>query len=119
MYRKLATALAVSTAFIWGSAAAAVPFDSVDKNDNDKISKEELTQSNLFESWDGNNDGKLSEGEAAQHWSKLSDADEDKNGYLNEDEFYIFTWTQFNEDENAHIDNGEWDDAGDAGWFDV
>lgn len=118
MYRKLATIMAASAFFFTGSALA-MSFDSVDKDSNGQISKQEFVQSKLFKRWDNNNDGKLKKGEAAQDFSELTDWDTDDTGYLDDNEFYDGAWSEWDADDNDYLDNDEWDDAGEYGWYDV
>lgn len=45
------------------------------------------------------------------------DLNDDKN--LDEDEFNDGWFNAFDDNENGHWDGDEWDDAGDAGLFDI
>lgn len=118
MYRKARIAAFAVTFCVAGSAYA-VTFDSLDQNADDEISKQEFVDSKLFERWDNNDDGKLSEGETAQDWSELKDWDEDDSGYLDDDEFYDNAWSDWDVNDNDYLDDDEWDDASDYGWYDV
>lgn len=118
MLRKIAIATAVPLALVCGSAWA-MSFDKIDKNNDDRISKDEFLESEVFDRWDNNNDGKLDRNEIGFDWSNVSDFDEDNDGQISQEEFRVYVWSDWDVDENAHLDMFEWDDAGDKGWLDV
>ena len=71
-------------------------FDSIDENNDDQITKEEFTHSQLFRTWDDNSDGKIARDEIRDYeWAELREYDDDDNDYLDEDEFYDYSWNEW------------------------
>lgn len=118
MQRKI-TAIAAAVMFGFAGSAFAVTFDSLDKDGDGQVNKEEFVDSGLFSLWDNDNDGKLAEDETAQDWSTISDWDDDDSGYLDEDEFYDNAWSDWDADDDDYLDEDDWDEVDEDGWFDV
>lgn len=80
-----------------------------------------VDKAGIFTNRDLNKDGLLDEkeynelglDEDFQTW------DRDKDSYLSASEFNDGTFKAFDDNEDGHWDGDEWDDAGDAGLFDV
>lgn len=108
-----------------GSAAFAADFTYQDTNDNGKISKDEfygtVSDAGIYSDWDLDNDGFLVENELNEVGFDYDydTWDADSNGYLDAAELYDGYYNVYDADENGHWDGNEWDDAGDAGFFDV
>jgi len=122
MKGRIATLVALTFA---SSLAMAESFTFQDTNDDGKISKDEfygsMADAGVYSDWDLDNDGLLSEDEFNEVGLDYDfDAwDGDYNNYLDAGEFYDGYYDAYDEDENGHWDATEWDDAGDAGVFDV
>lgn len=89
------------------------------------ITKEEfrrgIKKAGWFEQWDANNDHRigLEEFNAVGFSGNFRNWDANEDGYLGPMELYSGIYTTYDEDEDGHWTLGEWDDADDAGWFDV
>ena len=120
---SLVTAFAISAMLASGSAAAA--FSDWDANNDGQLSKDEyysgVNDAGIYADIDTDNDGFVDKGEvdAAGIDGDWDAWDADNDGYVDSDEFYEGVWTSYDVNEKGHWDGGEWDDAGDEGWFDV
>lgn len=121
-------ALATSILMAGGMASADVTFESfetADTNNDKQVSKDEfyglVSDAGIFADWDYDADGFIEENEYADIGldSDFDSWDADNDNYLGADEFYEGYFSAFDEDEDGHWDDYEWDDAGDAGLFDV
>lgn len=96
-----------------------------DANSDGNISKDEffgsMSDVGVYSDWDSDNDGLLTEDEFNElDWDyDFATWDADSNTYLDAGEFYDGYYNSYDEDENGHWDENEWDDAGDGGLFDV
>ena len=123
MKAQLTTLLALSMASSMSLAAASFNFQ--DANDDGKISKDEyystLSDSGIYADWDLNGDGFINEGEFEEVGFDydFTTWDVDNNDYLDADELYDGYYSAYDDNESGHWDAGEWDDAGDEGFFDV
>lgn len=102
----------------------AAPFASYDTNSDGMISKDEFYGSvadvGTYSDWDADNDGLLSEsefGDLGVDWDYTA-WDADDNDYLDSGEFYDSYYAEYDANEDSHWEQGEWDDAGEAGLFD-
>lgn len=101
--------------------------NSMDADGNQEIGEDEYytywDDAGVFSRWDTDGDGFIDEDEydvfEFTNDPGYSTLDIDSNGYLDSGEFYDGVWTMHDEDENGHWDGDEWDDAGDSGLFDV
>jgi len=106
-------------------AFAASNFEAQDANGDGNISKDEFFGSvsdvGTYSDWDSDSDGLLTEDEFNEvGWDyDFVTWDVDGNSYLDGGEVYDGYFNTYDEDENGHWDDGEWDDAGDGGLFDV
>ena len=119
---------ATSILFAGGIASADQTFesfDTADTDDNGSISKDEfyglVSDAGIYSDWDYDADGFIEEDEYNEIGldENFGAWDVNDDSYLDTDEFYDGYFTAFDEDENGHWDSLEWDDAGDAGLFDV
>lgn len=119
---------ATSILFAGGIASADQTFesfDTADTDDNGSISKDEfyglVSDAGIYSDWDYDADGFIEEDEYNEIGldEDFGAWDVNDDTYLDTDEFYDGYFTAFDEDENGHWDSLEWDDAGDAGLFDV
>ncbi len=106
-----------------GSQAFAGTFDTVDADNNGQLSKSELRShmDSNYSNWDQDENGKLDEsefGEIGIH-DDFNSWDADHDNYLDNGEIGDGVFSRFDDDENGHWDGDEWDDAGDAGLWDV
>ena len=100
-------------------------FGSVDADNSGTVTKDEFYGSvgdlGTYSNWDNNGDGLINEEEFSEIGVNENFADWDANNddYLDADEFYEGTYITFDENEDGHWQDNEWDDAGDAGWLDA
>ncbi|MGX0876852.1 hypothetical protein ACSSV4_001534 [Roseovarius sp. MBR-154] len=120
---KLLTA-AFALATVTGPALAQ-SFVSYDENSDGKITKDEfygsVADAGIYADWDTNDDGLLDEeefGALDTDWD-YDTWDADANSYVDAGEFYDGYYSSYDVDESGHWDNGEWDDAGEEGLFDL
>ena len=120
--------LTTSVMFAAGAALADQTFesfDTADTNGDGEISKDEfyglVSDAGIYADWDADSDGFIEEEEFNEIGldDDFDTWDADENSYLDTNEFYEGYFTAFDEDENGHWNNYEWDDAGDGGLFDV
>ncbi|MDF0752426.1 hypothetical protein NLU14_19530 [Marinobacter sp. 71-i] len=104
---------------------AGTSFTFQDANDDGKISKDEyystLSDAGVYSDWDLDNDGFINETEFDEVGFDYDFAtwDVDDNNYLDAGEIYDSYYDTYDDDESGHWNVGEWDDAGDEGYFDV
>jgi hypothetical protein len=119
----LALSLASPLALAQNGTGTGNNMGNVDQNRDNRVSQEELIVVLVddFERADINRNRQLDQNEfdalGMDQDFELWDTNADEN--VDENEFYTGTFNAFDEDENAHLEGGEWDDAGDSGWFDV
>ena len=100
-------------------------FETADTDDNGSISKDEfyglVSDAGIYSDWDYDADGFIEEDEYNEIGldEDFGAWDVNDDTYLDTDEFYDGYFTTFDEDEDGHWDDLEWDDAGDAGLFDI
>lgn len=117
--------LAVALSFASAGVYANPSFDRADTDSNGKLSQSEyksaVKDSSSYSSWDSDKDGRISskEFDVIGIDDTFTIWDADNNEYLDLNEIQDGAWTYYDEDENGHWDDGEWDDAGDAGFWDV
>ena len=124
MYKSVLIALALtlsSTAAFAGN----YDFNDYDANSDGNLTTDEFYGSvsdwGVYRDWDANDDGLIDENE----WNDLdwdytyTDWDADGDGYLDSGEFYDGVYSTYDADEDGHWSNSEWDDAGEAGLFDM
>ena len=127
MWKPLMVALALSMA---GPAYAqtATDFSFRDDNNDGVVTRNEfdrkLGDAGMFEHWDTDKSGLIDEREFNEIGFDegfadfdLWDGDDDR--YLDSSEVYDGIYDGFDDNENGHWDGGEWDDAGDAGFWDI
>lgn len=121
-FKLLTAALALSA--LTGPALAQT-FATYDENSDGNITKDEfygtVADTGTYADWDANDDGLLDEeefGALEADWD-YDTWDADADGYVDADELYDGYYTSYDVDENGHWDNGEWDDAGEEGLFDL
>ena len=107
---------------------AAAPFADLDANADDRVTQEEFRgyaqEQGFFERWDEDRDGLIGQDEFDgigfdQEVGEFEAWDEDGNGSLSNDEFWGSFFGAFDDNEDGHWDGDEWDDAGDAGFWDI
>lgn len=126
--------LATSVLLAGGLALAEVThesFDAADTNNDDVISKDEfygfVGDAGIYADYDYDGDGFIDETEFdGIDWNDGVDFDDEFNewdvdgdSYLTDNELYDGYFDYYDEDEDGHWDTMEWDDAGDAGLFDI
>jgi hypothetical protein len=100
-------------------------FDDFDANDDDRITLDEwhggMGDIGIFDDRDENRDTRLDESEfdALGLDGDFDAWDANDDNYLDDNEYYEGSFEYFDEDESGHWDGDEWDDAGDAGFWDV
>ena len=100
-------------------------FETADTDGNGSISKDEfyglVSDAGIYSDWDYDADGFIEEDEFNEIGldEDFGVWDVNDDTYLDTDEFYDGYFTTFDEDEDGHWNDLEWDDAGDAGLFDV
>jgi hypothetical protein len=96
---------------------------SVDQNQDNRVTQDELLVVLVddFEQADANRDRQLDQNEfnTLGTGQDFDAWDTNNDDYIDDNEFYTGTFDTYDENENAHWEEGEWDDAGSAGWFDV
>ncbi len=123
MKGRFTTLLALSLASSMTFAAGSLSFE--DANSDGKVSKDEyqnsLSDAGVYSDWDADNDGLLTDEEfdEAGFDNDFTAWDADNSDYLDAGEVYDGYFDSFDENENGHWNAGEWDDAGDEGFFDV
>jgi hypothetical protein len=80
-----------------------------------------VTDVGIYSDWDADGDGFIEDDEFGlvgldEDWT---DWDVDRNDYLDSAEMYDGIFGVYDENEDGHWDGGEWDDAGEAGIFDL
>lgn len=122
LYRSIVTMALLLTGSL---AIGQTTFQAQDENGDGKISKDEYyglaSDMGIYADHDANDDGLIETNEFDEiGWDYDYDAwDLNEDSYLDSGEFYDGYFGEFDEDENGHWDNGEWDDAGDGGLFDI
>jgi hypothetical protein len=107
------------------SLAVAADFGKFDANADGILDTNEyygyVSDAGMYSGWNADNNGLIEENEFGKMGvdNKFSDWDEDTNGCLDTTEVYDGLYSSYDENENGHWDNGEWDDAGDSGLFDL
>lgn len=101
-------------------------FVTMDTNDDGKITKDEyhgtIADVGIYSDLDLDDDGYLTDDEFYEtdfDDGLYDDWDVNDDDLLDDDEFYDGAFTYYDENEDAHWNNGEWDDAGDAGFWDL
>ena len=126
MRKKIALATSILlTASLASADVTFESFDSADSNGDSKVSKDEfygyIGDAGIYADWDRDTNGFIDENEYDDIGLDFDfgawDADDDD--YLSSDELYGGYFDSFDGDEDGHWDDLEWDDAGDAGLFDV
>lgn len=120
----LATGIMLATSLAFGDVTFE-SFDTADIDDSGEITKDEfygfITDAGIYADYDYDDDGFIDENEydaiGLEYDFDAWDVDDDD--YLDDDEFYDGYFAAFDEDEDGHWDGLEWDDAGEAGLFDV
>lgn len=122
----LGIALALSST---AALAASPTFNTLDSDGNGDISKDEFYGSvgdwGTYSDWDTTGDGLIDADEfgvLTSSWDVDWDYDPwdaDGDGYLDSGEFYDGIYTTYDLNEDGHWQNGEWDDAGEAGLWDI
>lgn len=119
---------ATSILFAGGIASADQTFesfDTADTNNDGSVSKDEfyglVSDAGIYSDWDYDSDGFIDENEYSDLGlnEDFDVLDADDNSYVDSDEFYDGYFSLFDENEDGHWNDLEWDDAGDAGLFDV
>ena len=117
-------ALGVALALLGAPAFAQTTFESQDTDGDGSISKDEyygvVGDAGVYADLDYDSDGFIDENEFEgigldddyETW------DLDNDDYVDSTEFYEGYFGYYDEDEDGHWNNGEWDDAGEAGIFD-
>lgn len=118
--------LAFAVAFtLTAGPALAQSFADYDDNGDKQLSKDEfygsIADAGTYSDWDTSGDGLIDEEEFSElgyDWDY--DAwDVNTDGYVDSGEFYDGYYANYDADEDGHWDGDEWDDAGEAGLFDL
>ena len=100
-------------------------FDDADANNSGEVSKDEfyglVSDAGIYSDWDTDSDGFIDENEFNELGldEDFDSLDANDDSYLDSDEFYDGYFTAFDDDNDGYWSDYEWDDAGDAGLFDV
>lgn len=124
--RKITPTLALTISLASATVVAdGSSFNNHDVNRDGIYSGDEfhtyVEKAGIFDSHDLDNDGQIDEQEFEQLNvdDDFDDWDVDNDSSLTSTEFRGGTYKSFDDNEDGHWDEGEWDDAGDAGLFDV
>lgn len=123
MFKKTIISLA-SAVVLASTPVLGETFGNYDSNSDGKISKDEfygsVADTGTYSDWDTDGDGLINGTEfAALGYDWDYDVwDVDNNNYVDAGEFYDGYYTAYDADEDGHWQDGEWDDAGEAGLFD-
>jgi Ca2+-binding EF-hand superfamily protein len=107
---------------------ATPPLSELDADGDGRVTQQEFQtyarQQAVFDRWDEDRDGSLGRGEFDaigfdRETGDFAAWDEDGDGSLDADEFFRSFFRSFDDNEDGHWDDGDWDDAGDSGLFDV
>lgn len=118
-------ALVAAISLFSSAALAGGSFSANDQDNNGKLSQDEyygaVSDVGTYSDWDTDSDGLLTEDEYDEIGLDydFADWDSDDNNYLDAGEVYGGYYEAYDENENGHWENGEWDDAGDSGLWDV
>lgn len=106
--------------------AGDVTFDTMDANQDGNVTNDEfrdnISDAGVYADFDLDKDGYLTKDEFQQTGfdDELYDGwDVNKDDRLDDNEFSDGAFFNYDEDEDGHWNNGEWDDAGDAGFWDI
>ena len=119
---------ATSILFAGGIASADQTFesfDTADTNNDGSVSKDEfyglVSDAGIYSDWDYDSDGFIDENEYGDIGldEDFDALDADDNAYVDSGELYDGYFSLYDEDEDGHWNDLEWDDAGDAGLFDL
>ena len=122
MRKQMLLSLALTLGML--SPALAQSFESYDTNGDGNVTKDEYYGSiadwGTYPDWDTSGDGLVDEEEfgALGHDWDYDTWDSDANGYVDSGEFYDGLYTTYDSEEDGHWQLGNWDDAGEEGWFD-
>lgn len=122
MINRLATSLAFLLA---GGLAFGADIGEYDIDSSGDISRSEydsyIREGGAYGNWDLNDDGYIEETEYDElnFDDDFADWDLDDNDLLDSGEFSEGVFGYFDDDESGHWDGDEWDDAGEAGIFDM
>ncbi|MGE0159787.1 MAG: hypothetical protein AB7N70_32200 [Dehalococcoidia bacterium] len=103
-------------------------FSNIDQDNNGQVSKDEfygyVGDAGVYGDLDTDRDGFIDSDELdaigfEQGFADFDLWDADQNDHLDATEFYDGVYEGFDGDESGHWDGTEWDDAGDAGIFDI
>jgi hypothetical protein len=123
-YAQTATEKAQTT----GKAQTTKDFSFRDDNNDGIVTRDEFNRRvgdvGVFGKWDADRSGMIDEREFNEigfdeGFGDFDTWDVDDNRYLNETELNDGIYKGFDENENGHWDGNEWDDAGDAGFWDI
>lgn len=121
----LATAILLTGGFALAGDAKGISFESMDTNQNGEISKDEyygsIADMGTYSDFDWNSNGLIEENEFGDIDvdGDFDTWDANNDTYLDSGEFYDGVFDTYDADNNDVWDDNEWDDAGDAGIFDV
>lgn len=119
------TALAIVLSLPGTAAMAEAGFGKYDTNNDGVFTENEFNSyvddAGLFSNWDADNDGFIEENEFNEVGLEGGYSTFDGNGdsLVDSTELYEGAYDSFDENENGHWEAGEWDDAREAGFFDV
>lgn len=119
--------IVVATSLLSASVYAnEVSFDDMDTNGDGKVTKDEfhgsMADAGTYSNYDTDGDGYLSEDEFSEtnfDDASYGDWDANSDGLLDDNEYYDGSFNYYDENEDGHWQSGEWDDAGDDGFWDV
>jgi len=116
----------LTMAFIFALGSVSLLACTPDNEVNESLDQNEfidrVSERNVFEEWDINDDNQLSEDEWSRHdqYNLIYESwDDDGDGQLSEDEFHNGLFTHYDSNNSDAIESNEWDKAKSAGWMDV
>lgn len=124
MKKHLNSTLALVLSLAGASAMADSAFKNYDANNDGIFDENEyysyVDDAGLYADWDVDNDGFIDENEFGEvGFGDYDTWDADNNSLVDSSEFYGGAYDNFDANENGHWEGGEWDDAGEAGLFDI
>lgn len=121
LFLVIAASLVSSSAYAMDSK-----FSDMDSNDDGKVTKDEfhgtVSDAGIYPAVDLDGDGYLTTTEYAETGfddGLYDDWDVNNDDQLDENEYYDGTFSYYDENEDGHWNNGEWDDAGENGFWDM
>ncbi|MGB7755899.1 MAG: hypothetical protein WBL23_07525 [Salinisphaera sp.] len=126
LHKSILAGVALALTVIGGTASAATDLSDWDHNSDGYVSTDEfygtVGDNGYYADWDTDGNGLLDQDEFNNLGVDdvgFDDWDTDDDGYLDSGEVYDGYYSYYDANEDGHWNNGEWDDAGEDGFFDI